>query len=147
MEILALGDKIKRQRKSLGLTLKDIAGDCITSAQLSYIESGKCRPSESLLRFICEKINLDVDYAVESEVHQAEKYCEFYLKEYEAYAEINDMDAAEKRLEMAEKIAADYKLEACQGIVKFKKGLNEIVKHKFSSAQLYLLTALQTFIK
>ena len=37
MEILTLGDKIKRRRKELEMTLKDLAGDRITPGQISLV--------------------------------------------------------------------------------------------------------------
>ena len=45
MEILSLGEKIKRRRKELNMTLKDLAGDRITPGQISLVESGKSNPS------------------------------------------------------------------------------------------------------
>lgn len=49
MEILSLGEKIKRRRKELNMTLKDLAGDRITPGQISLVESGKSNPSMDLL--------------------------------------------------------------------------------------------------
>jgi len=41
MEILSLGQKIKKLRKEKSLTLKELAGDRITAAQISHIERDK----------------------------------------------------------------------------------------------------------
>ena len=38
MEILTLGEKIKRRRKEQKMTLKDLAGDRITPGQISLVE-------------------------------------------------------------------------------------------------------------
>ncbi|MEA8146621.1 helix-turn-helix transcriptional regulator, partial [Salmonella enterica subsp. enterica serovar Virginia] len=41
MEILSLGEKIKKGRKEKNLTLKELAGERITAAQISHIERDK----------------------------------------------------------------------------------------------------------
>ena len=52
MEILSLGEKIKRRRKELNMTLKDLAGDRITPGQISLVESGRSNPSMDLLEYL-----------------------------------------------------------------------------------------------
>ena len=52
MEILSLGEKIKRKRKELKMTLKDLAGSRITPGQISLVESGKSNPSMDLLEYL-----------------------------------------------------------------------------------------------
>jgi len=51
MEILSLGEKLKRRRKDLNMTLKDLAGERITPGQISLVESGKSNPSMDLQQF------------------------------------------------------------------------------------------------
>ena len=51
MEILSLGEKIKRRRKQLNMTLKDLAKDRITPGQISLVESGRSNPSVDLLEY------------------------------------------------------------------------------------------------
>ena len=41
MNILSLGEKIKKLRKEKNMTLKELAGDRITAAQISHIERDK----------------------------------------------------------------------------------------------------------
>ena len=38
MNILSIGEKIKKKRKKLGMTLKDLAGNRVTTGQISLIE-------------------------------------------------------------------------------------------------------------
>lgn len=52
MEILSLGEKIKRRRKELNMTLKDLAKDRITPGQISLVESGRSNPSMDLLEYL-----------------------------------------------------------------------------------------------
>jgi len=78
MEILSLGEKIKRKRKELNMTLKDLAGDRITPGQISLVESGKSNPSMDLLEYLANTLNTTVEYLMESEETQAEKICLYY---------------------------------------------------------------------
>ena len=58
MEILSLGEKIKRIRKELNMTLKDLAGDRITPGQISLVESGRSNPSMDLLELLIHLWNI-----------------------------------------------------------------------------------------
>jgi transcriptional regulator with XRE-family HTH domain len=73
MEILSLGEKIKRKRKQLNMTLKDLAKDRITPGQISLVESGRSNPSVDLLEYLADTLNTTVEYLMESEESQAEK--------------------------------------------------------------------------
>jgi len=73
MEILSLGEKIKRKRKELKMTLKDLAKDRITPGQISLVESGRSNPSMDLLEYLASSLNTTVEYLMESEESQAEK--------------------------------------------------------------------------
>lgn len=147
MEILTLGEKIRRRRKSLRLTLKDVAGESVTPAQLSYVESDKCKPSTSLLKYICSKIDLDVDYVLESESEQAKKYCDYYMKEYEFYVRRGEYEEAEGKLLNVERLAEEYGLDRYMAIISYKKGMYFIEKGDNDWAQNNFLTALQVFMK
>ena len=57
-----IGDKIRFRRKELGYTLKELAGNRITPAQISAIENGKCNPSSGLLNYLCERMSVDTSY-------------------------------------------------------------------------------------
>ena len=67
MEILSLGEKIKRRRKELNMTLKDLAGDRITPGQISLVESGKSNPSMDLLEYLAIALKTSVEYFMETE--------------------------------------------------------------------------------
>ncbi len=62
MEILSVGEKIKRARIYKGATLKDICGDKISVSKMSCIENDKIRPEYWVLEFIAEKLDLNIDY-------------------------------------------------------------------------------------
>lgn len=59
-----MGEKIRKRRKELGLTLKEVAGDFVTVAQLSAIENGKSKPSRKLLEFLAKQLNVDINYFI-----------------------------------------------------------------------------------
>ena len=61
MEILSLGQKIKKLRKEKNLTLKELAGNRITAAQISHIERDKSYPSQDLLEYFSENLETPID--------------------------------------------------------------------------------------
>ncbi|CCC58096.1 tetratricopeptide repeat protein [Caloramator australicus] len=66
--MITIGEKIRKRRKELGYTLKEVAGDKVTIAQLSSIENGKSKPSRKLLEYLAEKLKVDVEYFTLNEV-------------------------------------------------------------------------------
>ncbi|MDP4143754.1 MAG: transcriptional regulator [Bacillota bacterium] len=62
MEILSIGEKIKRARVYKGYTLKDICGNTISVSKMSCIENDKVNPEEWILSQISEKLELDLNY-------------------------------------------------------------------------------------
>lgn len=62
MEVLSIGEKIKRARIYKGFTLKDVCGDDISVSKLSCIENGKIMPEDWVLESISKKLSLDSDY-------------------------------------------------------------------------------------
>ena len=96
MEILTLGEKIKRRRKELEMTLKDLAGDRITPGQISLVESGRSNPSMDLLEYLANSLQTSVEYLMESEETQAEKICVYYEQMAETYILNSDYISAEK---------------------------------------------------
>ena len=111
MEILSLGEKIKRKRKELDMTLKDLAGDRITPGQISLVESGRSNPSMDLLEYLAENLETSVEYLMESEESQAERICTFYEKMAESYVLSKNFINAEKYIENALNYAEKFGLE------------------------------------
>lgn len=62
MEVLDLGEKIKRARIYKGYTLKDVCGNKLSVSKLSCIENGKVIPEDYLLEFISQKLDLELGY-------------------------------------------------------------------------------------
>lgn len=62
MEILSIGEKIRRARIYKGYTLKDICEDKISVSKMSCIENDKVKPEEWILEFISSKLELELNY-------------------------------------------------------------------------------------
>lgn len=62
------GRKIKKRRKELGFSQKDLAKDICTQGIISKIERNELNPSEELLSKITERLNIDNDELRISEV-------------------------------------------------------------------------------
>lgn len=62
MEILSTGEKIKRARIYRGYTLKELCDKKISVSKMSCIENGKIKPEEWVLKFIANKLEIDLLY-------------------------------------------------------------------------------------
>ncbi|MDF2504798.1 transcriptional regulator [Clostridium sp.] len=62
MEILSIGEKIKRCRVYKGYTLKDVCGDKISVSKMSCIENGKIQPDDFILELVSSKLEIDIEY-------------------------------------------------------------------------------------
>ncbi|AJA47530.1 hypothetical protein CPAST_c14510 [Clostridium pasteurianum DSM 525 = ATCC 6013] len=62
MEILSIGEKIKRTRIYKGYTLKDICEEKISVSKMSCIENGKIKPEDWILELISNKLGMDIEY-------------------------------------------------------------------------------------
>lgn len=139
MEILALGEKIKRRRKELGMTLKDLAGDRITPGQISLVESGRSNPSMDLLEYLAGALETSVEYLMESEETQAEKISIYYEQVAEAYILGGDNTIGEKYIENALYYAEKYNIE-------YRKAKNLYLRAKIYMTKKELVLAQQLFL-
>jgi len=65
MEILSIGEKIKRARIYKGYTLKDLCFGKISVSKMSCIENNKVNLEPEVLEFIAQKLDIDVNYLKE----------------------------------------------------------------------------------
>lgn len=147
MEILALGEKIKRRRKELDMTLKDLAGDRITPGQISLVESGRSNPSMDLLEYLAGALQTSVEYLMESEDTQAEKISIYYEQVAESYILTGDYTTGEKYIENALYYVEKYNLEYRKAKILYLRGKIYIAKGELSLAQQYFLSSNGIFIK
>lgn len=147
MEILSLGEKIKRRRKELNMTLKDLAQDRITPGQISLVESGRSNPSMDLLEYLATTLNTSVEYLMESEESQAEKICIYYEQVAESYILSGDYVTGEKYIENALYYAEKYNLEYRKARILFLRAEIHISKGELAAAQQFFLSSNVIFIK
>lgn len=147
MEILSLGEKIKRRRKELGMTLKDLAGDRITPGQISLVESSKSNPSMDLLEYLANCLNISVEYLMESEETQAKKICIYYENIAESHILNGEISQAEEYIQSALFYAENYRLEYRKAKNLYLTGEVYILKKDLASAQRFFLSANVMFIK
>ncbi|MGG7142389.1 helix-turn-helix domain-containing protein [Clostridium nigeriense] len=147
MEILALGEKIKRRRKELEMTLKDLAGDRITPGQISLVESGRSNPSMDLLEYLAVALQTSVEYLMESEETQAEKISVYYEQIAESYILSGDYITGEKYIENALYYVEKYNLEYRKAKIIYLRAQAYMAKGELTLAQQFFLSSNVIFIK
>lgn len=147
MEIYTLGEKIKKQRKKLNMTLKDLAGTRITPGQISLVESGKSNPSMDLLEYLAQALNTSIEYLMESEEAQAEKICTYYQNMAQSYILSDNLTMAEQYIENCEAYLKQYNLEIEKAQNLYLRGILCSKRNENSLAQQYLLSSNLIFTK
>lgn len=80
MEILSIGEKIKRARIYKGYTLKDLCDGKISVSKMSCIENDKVGLEPEVLDFIVDKLDLDIEYLkedVEQQIRRNISNCDY----------------------------------------------------------------------
>lgn len=114
MEILSLGQKVKKLRKEKGMTLKDLAGNRITAAQISHIERDKSYPSQDLLEYFSQKLEVSIDYLLESKEMQAKKIATNLLLKSEILIQTKKPVDAKRELSKVLGLCTDFDIsEEC----------------------------------
>ena len=147
MEILSLGEKIKRRRKELDMTLKDLAADRITPGQISLVESGKSNPSMDLLEYLAQTLQTSIEYLMETEERQAEKICTYFENIAEAFILNEDLVSGEEYVEKSLYYAEKYSLEYKKAKNLYLRGCICRSKNESALAQQYFLSSNVIFIK
>ncbi|MDS0525079.1 helix-turn-helix domain-containing protein [Clostridium sp. SHJSY1] len=147
MDILSLGEKIKKRRKELDMTLKDLAKDRITPGQISLVESGRSNPSMDLLEYLSVNLQTSVEYLMESEESQAEKISTYYSQVAESYILSGDYDRGEAYIEKALLYAEKYNLEYRKAKILSLRGKISTFRGEISLAQQLFLSSNVIFIK
>ncbi|MEG2353163.1 MAG: tetratricopeptide repeat protein [Clostridium sp.] len=147
MEILSLGEKIKRKRKEFNMTLKDLAGDRITPGQISLVESGKSNPSMDLLEYLADNLGTSVEYLMESEESQAQKICVYFENMAKAYLLNGDVEKSEIYLEKALLYSEKYLLSLIEAEAHYIRGKIYLYKKAYSLAQQSFLESNVIFMK
>lgn len=138
MEVLSLGEKVKKRRKELNMTLKDVAGNRVTPGQISLVESSKSNPSMDLLDYLAETLDISVEYFMESETTQADRICNYFSQMAEISIELKEFDKASKYIEKGDRYIEKYNLILPKARNLYLKGMLEIKKKNFTRAFDYL---------
>lgn len=138
MEVLSLGEKIKKRRRELNLTLKDVAGNRVTPGQISLVESSKSNPSMDLLDYLAKTLDISVEYFMESESTQAEKICQYLSKMAEINIEMGEYDKARGYLDKGSRYIERYGLTLSKAKNLYIKALYEIKMKNYTKAYDYL---------
>lgn len=147
MNILSLGEKIKKLRKEQNMTLKELAGDRITAAQISHIERDKSHTSYELLEYLSNKLGVSTDYLLETKEMQSKKITDNLILKSEIYIKCDELEKAEEQIKEIIDICKEYKLNENYG--KCNNLLAEIncKKRDYTCAVYYYEKALYYFIK
>lgn len=143
---LKIGEKIRRRRKQMRLTLKELAGDKVTPAQISAVEKGKCKPSPGLLEYIAHRLEEDVEYFTLSEEER-------WRKEFEKNSAISKKLYGEKKYEESLNC-----LKGMEGMLTFLRddqkgyyylqhGNCSYEKHKYNEAFDFYVKSLTYYLK
>ncbi|MGL5640843.1 MAG: helix-turn-helix domain-containing protein [Paraclostridium sp.] len=110
MEILSLGEKIKKLRKEKNLTLKELAGERITAAQISHIERDKSHTSYELLEYLASRLEVSVDYLLETKEMQAKKLTDNLIIQSEIYIKCKELEKSKEEINKVMSICTEYQL-------------------------------------
>lgn len=147
MDILSLGEKIKRLRKEKGMTLKELAGDRVTAAQISHIERDKSHTSYELLEYLAERLDVSADYLLESKETQARNLGESLIIQSEVFLKCDELDKAEKSILKACRLSKEYNLIDIYGKCSSLLGDINVKRNSLTDAVSYYEKALHYFIK
>lgn len=147
MEILSLGEKIKKLRKYKNMTLKELAGDRITAAQISHIERDKSHTSHELLEYLSKKLEVSVDYLLETKEMQSRKITDNLILQIEIYIKSGELERAEEYIFKAIEVCKEYKLTESYGKCNLLLANINLKKENYSSAINDFEKALYLFIR
>lgn len=147
MEILSLGEKIKKLRKEKNLTLKELAGERITAAQISHIERDKSHTSQELLDYLSQKLDVSVDYLQETKEMQARKLTDGLIMQSEIYIKYGELEKAKEEIDKIMNICKEYKLVDNYGKSNFLLATINLKEDDYNSAITNFEKSLYLFIK
>ena len=147
MNILSLEEKIKKLRKEKNMTLKELAGDRITAAQISHIERDKSHTSSELLEYLAKQLDVSVDYLLETKEMQSKKLTDNLILQSEILIKCNNLEKAEEQLNEAIKICYKYNVLDNYGTCNFLLADINFKNGKYSEAVMSYEKALHYFIR
>jgi tetratricopeptide (TPR) repeat protein len=147
MEILSLGEKIKKLRKEKNMTLKELAGDRITAAQISHIERDKSHTSYDLLEYLSDKLGVSVEYLLENKEMQSKKLTDNLILKIEIYINTGKLAEAEDTIGKTLDICKKYDLVENYGRCSFLLANIRLKQEQYDLAVVNFEKALYFFIR
>lgn len=147
MEILSLGEKIKKLRKEKNMTLKELAGDRITAAQISHIERDKSHTSYDLLEYLSDKLGVSVEYLLENKEMQSKKLTDNLILKIEIYINTGKLAEAEDTIGKTLDICKKYDLVENYGRCSFLLADIRLKQEHYDLAVVNFEKALYFFIR
>ncbi|MTI67378.1 MAG: helix-turn-helix domain-containing protein [Firmicutes bacterium] len=147
MEILTVGEKIKRLRNKKGLSLSKLGGEYASKAHLSYIENNKASPNIELLKYIAEKLEVELEYLLETELEQAKGIIKLLIKEMEVEVRLEKIKEIQKKYSQISKLAKKYNLKESLGKTNYLTAKYYIKVKKYREALEYLEKSIYNWLK
>lgn len=143
---LKIGEKIRGKRKEKGMTLKDLAGEKVTASQISAVEKGKCNPSIGLLKYIAEKLEVNIDYFTLTTEERFRRSFDEIEKKARAMLNKGEFEEACKCFDEAENMLP-FIADNQKGFYNFVKGELVYRKRLYDDAFEYYLRSLTCYMK
>lgn len=134
MEVLTLGQKIKKLRKEKKMTLKELAGDRITAAQISHIERDKSYPSHDLLEYFARQLRVSIDYLLESKEMQIKKLSESLILKSEIHIRSKEYKEAKQDLKVIIETCEKHQVKSVCAKAKFLYGIINLKEKNYHEA-------------
>ncbi len=147
MEILSLGQKIKKLRKEKDLTLKQLAENRITAAQISHIERDKSYPSQDLLEYFSYKLETPIEYFLESKEAQAKKIASNIILKSEVLFKTEKYGEAKRELSKILDLCTSFNISRECAKAYFISGMIYEVEKEYKKATKIIEKALVLYIK
>ena len=136
-----IGEKIKKQRESKGMTQKVVCGDYMTRNMLSLIESGAAQPSLDTLVYLSEKLDIPLSHIL------ADDESLFFYEKSQMIPVLQkrfvDGDYPECMAMIDKIVGTDSELDYIYAFSAFEYGKQMLKNGSFGTAQSYLGVALE----
>jgi len=138
---IQIGELLRKRRKELGLRLEDLADDFISPSTISNIERGITYEIEEKVRYIADKlgVNLDQIHELIAKEKQEEKQIELKLASVENMIDLMSPDRGLERLRKLE-VPSNHALSA---MVHFLRGKIYLQKKNWVKSQNHFLEAIR----
>lgn len=147
MEILSIGKKIKKIRTDKKLSLSELGGEYVSKAQLSYIENEKVSPSIDLLKYLAERLEVKLEYLLETEEEQVKKLCNLLILELNTNIKLNNIKQSEILYKKISNLCNEYELTKTSAENELLYGTVLYNNKSFNDAMIHIEKSIEYAIK